>query len=333
MVQKELEQFKQIIESDFITEKINQKELTISQWLHRIIFFLIYCKDFKKIKSLLDKKSFTKDYYSFLVSYFKQHIKENVTVNEVLYEKFKTNGYFFHITKTNNVASILNEGIITLNKKTNQNLYIKCNEINACWEKIRARNKINNHSKLISIPLHHELYETRFNSSYLTLFLENTLDEYGYASELFYHFFDTLLMHVDQYITPEEFIKQCQNPKKELIRLLKNKLEISDNEINFLFTFFDICYEGNIITNRKNIGKSIIMIPQEKISPEYINGENYFHLLQQKDSFYRNLKVCNDIEYHKSIDNQDLIAISIEEDQDKVKLKVRKSIENKQKKK
>lgn len=231
---------------------------------------------------------------------------------------FFQKGYLYHVTNTRNVDSILEQGLITLNKKFDQNLFIQVEEVNQCWKAIAKRNKIyKGYNTLIEIPGYKEVMNTRFESVYLSNDLTSALGLYGDESEIYKDFLQKLIntfdLSKDIYL-PQEALQQVITSKAH------NLYKIEVKEWDCIIQFFNSLYESFEEENRQ----SIILVPIQNINNQYMYSSQYDNLRKEPYDFSFRYTMCSDIEYRKNISKEGLIAIDILEDTSKkVKLKVR----------
>ncbi len=53
--------------------------------------------------------------------------------DDLMFTNFIENGYLYHVTQTENLDSILEKGLVSLNKRFNENLYEECIKVNKCF--------------------------------------------------------------------------------------------------------------------------------------------------------------------------------------------------------
>ncbi len=305
MNQQELEPFKEILESSLVTDIFNHvKKEERLPLLSNMITFLTVTKQYNRLEEYLERKN----------SSISQYFFDQNSFHKAYFE----NGYLYHITGNKNVESILESGILTLNKKYNQNMFIDCKKVNRCWNTIMKRNEKPVKS-LIVIPNYGYLYKKRFNSVYLTTNLSWCWKYYGKGSELFYRYVTKLgkILGVE-----------TNQPKEELQTIitdsLKEQYDISEKEVHILIEFYNKYYDSTYL-NKKVEDKAVIMVPFENAKRKNKTSfYNYKHIVKDSTSFEKYFFKISDIEHKGSIDKEGLVAITIDSfDENKAKLKVR----------
>lgn len=308
MNQQELEQFRKVLESTLVTDKINDgKKEEILPLLSNIITFLTVTKRYNELENHL--------------------AKHNSSLNQYFFDKYSfrkaylNNGYLYHITGYKNVESVLENGILTLNQKYNQNMFIDCRKVNRCWHEIIKRNDKRTQSKaLIVIPGYSKLYKQRFNSVYLTTNLSFCWQYYGKGSELYQHYIRKLGRYLG--------VETDKLKKEELQEVFRKKLQenynIFEDEIAILMEFYDTYYDLTYL-NKEIEDKAIIMIPYQNAKSKNKSFiYNYKRTIKNPVFFEKNIFKMTDIEHKGSIKKEGLIAVTMESfDKNKVKLKVR----------
>ncbi len=312
MNNQEFEKFKMTLEAEEIQGFSTAIACTLSSWLQ----FLTLTKRFDDF-SKFSKASV--DVFQFLRQEC-EYKTERAKINQKLHAQFLKEGYLFHITKAKNTNLILENGILTLHDRFNQDMYKDCYELYCCWGIIVSKNK-NMELRLIEIPQKIDLYNERFNSIYFTLNVSDALGVYGNGSELFDLFLDKLLENLS---IPYDFKYRSQEEiRNEILRNLNIYSNISDKEKQIILDFYDRYYEE--ITDNYVKDKSIILVPKRKIIDENISDVRYQMLIKEPTKFDINYFNCKDIEYKGTISNEGLIAVTpIYEDTNKVKLKVQR---------
>lgn len=320
MTQKELEQFREVIESDLVTERLNEVgRENRREFIASLINFLVLTKDYKNIECYI---------YDFLL-YEITTLPTDYLIEEkgltqkeadaLMYNNFMNDGYLYHVTKLDHLDSILEHGLVSLNKRFNEDLYDECIKVNTCFSNLLKRNN-RIQTNLIKIPMHKNLYKTRFESIYLSTNLAAILSLYG-SSELFFDFLDRwrsrLNIQMESMDLPKEELRQ------QLIEGMK-MYQYDAWELDTLLQFYDKHYE-QASTKDKLEEKAIIMVSNENIqdNAKYTSC-NYNELIQNKEYFRSHYQYCNDIEHPWDIEPKNLMAITIDSmDKNKVKLKVR----------
>lgn len=325
MTEQELKKFKQIVESDLVTEKINEVEKhERASVIASLLNYLMFTKDYENIEYYLSSFLFN-DYNEVCVlpTNFLNR-KQNLTelqAAELMYNSFMKEGYLYHVTKTSNLDSILENGIVTLNKRFNENLYEECIKINKSFNRLLERNnKIQ--MDLIKIPLHKNLYENRFNSIYLSTNLQSALNIYGTGMEIFLDFVNRWRARVG--VCSRDINLPKEELRQRLIEGMKH-YQYEVQELELLLNFYDKHYEP-IKPENKFDEKAIIMIPNKNIEETTTSascGRRYDNLVRDKENFMDNYLSCVDLECSCEIASDDLIGITIGEDNS---LKVHKKI-------
>lgn len=320
MDKQELEQFKQVVESDLVTERLNEvgKE-NRREFIAALIHFLVLTKDYKNTECYIYDFLFYEN-STLPVGYLTE--EKGLTQKEAeafMYDNFINDGYLYHVTKSDHLDSILEKGLVSLNKRFNEDLYDECIKVNTCFNNLLKRNN-RIQTNLIKIPMHKDLYKTRFESIYLSANLDAILVLYGSSSELFYDF-------LDRWISRLSVKKESMDlPKEELRQQMIEGMQMyqyDDWELDTLLHFYDKHYE-QIRTTDKLEEKAIIMVSNENIQDNAKHTLcNYNELIQNKEYFSSHFNSCYDIECPCDIKPENLIAITMDSvDKSKVKLKV-----------
>ncbi len=242
--------------------------------------------------------------------------------NDLLFTNFIKNGYLYRVTQTENLDSILEKGLVSLNKRFNENLYEECIKVNKCFNTLLKRNH-RIQTDLIKIPQYRNLYKVRFEATYLSTNLESALNLYGSSMELFFDFLDRWCFQIG-------VIKSDRSlPKEELRQRIIEGMrcyQYYDQELELLLNFYDKHYEQTKPDNKLD-EKAIIIVPNKNIKDRRTDSYSfgYNKLINDKVNFRYNYSRCVDIECLSTFAPEDLIAITINSlDKNKVKLKVHK---------
>lgn len=315
MLTEKTEQIEQLLTTILLdnVSDLAKQEIKVTTAIQCLNFF----DDFNDIYALISSNIIYPHIEIF--NYYRK--KYDISVNEVnriLYEKFFHQGYLYHITKPENIESILDKGILSLNRKYDQNVYKDCVEINRIFRKIsKGKNTIN--TFLIDIPQYSRLYSKRFYSTYMTTNLIDSLRYYGRRSELIENFVYNFLRELDLYETVDK-----ETLKEYIIEALHNNFGLDNPEDSKLLSFYEKYYEppkkGYNLLEPEN--KAIIMLPGHKIQKSKMNDSLYRKLISNKTDFWKNYLKCIDLEYHGNISKEGLIAIEIDRLQQNPKIKV-----------
>lgn len=312
---EQIEQIEQLLTTILLdnVSDLAKQEIKLTTAIQCLNFF----DDFNDIYALLSSNIIYPHIEIFKYYAKKYDIFGNET-NRILYEKFFHQGYLYHITKPENIESILDKGILSLNRKYDQNVYRDCVEINRIWREFsKGKNTIN--TFLIDIPQYSRLYSKRFYSTYMTTNLIDSLKYYGRRSELIETFVNNFFKELDLY---ETFDKETL--KEYIIEALYNNFGLDHPEDSQFVSFYEKYYEppkkGYNVLQTEN--KAIIMLPRHKIQKNKVNGGLYKKLVSNKTDFWKNYLNCIDLEYHGNISKEGLIAIEIERLQKNPKIKV-----------
>lgn len=316
MTQKELEQFKQIVESDLISHKLNEVEKEDKSIVIAALFdYLLLTKDYENIELYLNTIEISSPRINklllpreFLVKKNKMSDKE---ANAYMYNHFIHDGYLYHVTKSNHLDSILENGLVSLNKRFNEKLYEECIKVNKTFNTILKRTDGYAYD-LIKIPNYEKLYQERFNSVYLSTNLSHALTVYGGPTEILDCFLNRLFHCL--------LIGRCcmDLPKEELkdkIITGMKRFKYQEQELQTLIDFYDKLYEP-MEDNEKLENKSILLVANNNITDNtenYLFDHEYNKLIQYPEKFSFYYKHCIDIECTHDIKPKDLIAITIEE--------------------
>lgn len=316
MNQSEFEQFKEVIESNFVRNKLYAvDQLEKHDFLAALLNYLVLTKDYNGLEKYLQNgiiDAFGK--ISFLPTNFLMEVKglNNQEANDFMYTNFMQDGYLYHVTKTSYLDSIFQQGLVSLNKKFNEDMYKKCLRVNRSFRSFIKRNNIKSRDDLIDIPDYDRLYKGRFKSIYLSTNLAHSLDLYGNASEIFDRFLDKILS-VIKLEEKSKYLSKTQLRDKIINQM--HHLSYQDNELQTLLDFYDQCYEFVDQSIMKN--KTIIMVPNDNIQDTTKNRmiyHTYNRLIKDKVNFVYHYQKCYDIECPHDIAPENLIAITIEED-------------------
>ncbi len=312
---EEYYKFKQILESDIVAKKINEVEKENRPTvIASLLNYLSLVKDYENIQCYIN---------DFLVDDHKEvHLlpidfleeKKGLSPNEIdnlLYTTLMNDGYLYHVTKSENLDSILEQGLVSLNKRFNENVYEECIKVNETFKTIlKKNNKIL--MDLINIPGHRDLYKTRFKSVYLGTNLAAILNTYGSNMELFLTFLYRLgnLCCLNQ----EDWHLSREKIREKLIKGMQ-RYQYDQKELDIILSFYDKHYEQIRLDNKLD-EKAIIIVPNKNIQDKSRHSMlcSYNNLKKDKINFRYNYQYCNDIEYPYDIKPDDLIAITIEKD-------------------
>lgn len=313
MVIKEFyEKLKQCLENGLFTESllssgdINSDSRRL--FLVKSLYFLISTRDFDNFEKFLNS------YYSDMFPYKYLKEKNNLSdeaVKNIIYDNFIRNGFLFHVTPSNNVDEILNNGLQTLNDKYKCDLYKKSLEVNETYSKIRTRNsKLNKLFKmpnLINIPGTEEYHEDRFTTVYLSSNLAYILKTYGESGELFNFFIRDLLWNFNNFDGVDALTKD--ELKNKIVQIIKNSnAQIYDEEITQILDYIETIYEYK----KTELGtKSILLVPTSSITSNF----TYFDPLYKKNSLNLDVETILDfsngeIGSAESIRPSNIIAIT-----------------------
>lgn len=126
------EKFKMILEAEEIYGFSGEIAKMLSSWLQ----FLTLTKKFDDLTKF---KAKNENVFQFLMKEYEYKV-ERTKINQNLHTQFLNDGYLFHITKEKNSNLILENGILTLNNRINQDIYKDCYELNRCWSNIVSKN-------------------------------------------------------------------------------------------------------------------------------------------------------------------------------------------------
>ena len=322
---EEYKKFKSILEKQTINTRRMASKIIDTVFLSNLIVFLNLTKEYDRIEKIIEQNHINSTSFSDLYNDFRKvyGLCRN-EIDAMLFENFNKFGYVYHITKTEHVDSILKNGILTLNKRFNQDVYTDCCEMNQYWRNIARKNEKIIKKRLIEIPDKSRLYKKRFNSIYLTTNIREGLTHYGDGMEFFSSFLDNLLMGLFDTFSYELKISSQETIKNQIIVQLKNKLNVEENEMNRLLDFFDKYYEPML---SGKIGESsIILVPKQNLINKNVQSDEYQYILKDSYHFYDYFINCNDMEYQGNISNEGLIAITMEKNESpKFKVKVKQS--------
>lgn len=331
MTKEEFEHFKQVVESNLVTEMLNKlsentesviSEIKKKEFITALLNYLILTKDYKNADYYLNDfiiNSFDK--IDFLpITYLREEKKLNAfEIDQFLFKNFIKSGYLYHVTKREYLDSILDKGLLSLNTRFNKKIYADCIDMNRCWKVIAFRNKLDTRD-LILIPDMDRLYPERFDSVYLTTNLYVSLEEsYTVGNEFFRNFMNSLTLRLS--------IGRDYRTKEELENFLLFKLDtldIQDHEKKIVLNFCSKYYEREKVASYIQ-DSIIIMTPNQEIFDfnKLKHSYNYDRLVASAIDFTLNFQNCVDIECNHDIKPEGLIAITVEEDNS---LKVHKKI-------
>lgn len=313
MTFQEYNQFKLILESEEIEQKYNSYSYNRGKviFLSALINFLLITKEYNQIEKFLDEwdiKLPTKD--DILPFTYLQNSKmlSKRETEKMISIQIKKNCYFYHITKPENIKSILNQGILTLNNILGNNIYKDSMLVNKTWENIYKKNvgKLSN-KELIRIPFHNNLYKSRYHSVYLTTDLYEGFKWYGQGSEMFLRFVRNLCRNLD--IEKQNIFYEKEDLRFIIEEQMRTLINITEEEKNEILNFFDQYYE-KILNEEEQKEKSFVLVP-------YVNPTN--NTVKKSVKLYgaNQFLRMNDIEIYGNISNQGLIALTIREDENK----------------
>ena len=298
------------------------------------INFLVSTKKYNDLGNYL--KSDNSNFLPF--AYLKD--KYNMNNEEVfafIYDNFIRNGYLYHVTKSTNVDSILESGILSLNDKFNTNLYVESLKVNECFENFIKRNydamplRSNLNEPLIKVPNCREklgINNSRFSSIYVTLNISNALSLYGDNGELMELFVVDLLKRFCKFHTNSEFKRLNKDKiRSEIVSAFQDKkYDIEDKELDTILSFYDKYYD-----DRKGT-ESLIMIPINNVLDYDIEGKVFTSSIMKvlegrvtdPEVSLDFMNYClgrNDIEINSQIKKEGLIAISYDKRKSKFLVK------------
>lgn len=190
-------------------------------------------------------------------------------VDALIYDNYIKNGFLFHTSPSYNDSQIMNEGLLSLNDRTNIDLYQKCQNINQIYDSIKKRNSgAFTLSSLITVPGEVDLCEERFTSVYLSSNLEYILNTYGYKGEFADYFVRNVFWAFNSKVRYQDMSKE--ELYKEILGVLESDdLKIKDEEIDEILGFFNLIYREK--SKEENNGQSIVLVPTRKIvsSPKF----------------------------------------------------------------
>lgn len=148
---------------------LEEQTINTSRIMHKVedivffsnlIVFLNLTKEFDEIEKNKDSKFINSRSLASLYNDFRKIYGFcGDKIDTKLFCNFNNFGYVYHITKTEHVDSILRNGILTLNKWFNQDVYADCCELNRCWRNITRKNEQIKGKRLIEIPNKSRLYK------------------------------------------------------------------------------------------------------------------------------------------------------------------------------
>ncbi len=174
-------------------------------------------------------------------------------------ENYLKNGFFYHGTALQNQESILNNGLLTLNDKYGNSYYDDCIQVSEAYNSINRLGKTNGNWSLFSHNT--AISERRFNSVYLTPYVESALNYAKNANEYMRFFTQGLL----NWLGFEGDVRSLNYENKEQIRtLIEQRMMDVDclhmKEASIILNFFDKYYD--IPANREE-GKVLVLIPND----------------------------------------------------------------------
>lgn len=306
MKSSEIQQLKEVIESNSISNLLSSHVVCKEKTLTYILNFLTFTKEYSALSNL--KKEWEPEELLPIYAIAEQECCNVLDATAICYKRFLKDGYFYHVTSTENLDSILEKGIVSLNRRFQGNLYTDCLEINRCWKEIIRKQESTSLEDLIYIPNFDTLYQERFDSIYFGANLNELLTCYGHNSELVHNFVEKLLERCFCYVPLSRFTKQ--ELREFLIENLNYNFDIEDNEMDCLMRFYDQYYKEENATRYGLENKTILMIPQNKVQD--CTDESYISLMQNPDDFITNYLTSYDIEYKGDLSPKGLVAISID---------------------
>ena len=319
------ERLKESIESDTFKTELQDRSIHSYKYGHifleKVLYFLISTRDFDNL------------------SYFIRHIKNETfpyhylrekkglseeEIEKEIYSNFIRNGYVFHTTRDSNVDQILSNGLLTLNDKYKCDVYQKCLELDKIYQNLRERNKNNpNHifasPSLINIPGGHGFEEKRFSTIYLSSNLKYCLETYGDVGEFSGNLVEDIFAAFTTYYEYKEDNLDIKI-NKILDAIVKNNIDITDEELFFILEFIKTFSEGK---KSKDKEKAILMIPTSCINftskgMKMLYTENKLNLKTEIITDFNE----GEIENKGSIKKEDIIALTPTPDNTyKVKIK------------
>lgn len=299
----EFKRFKEIMESNLVRKKLlTYEESYKNQLLASLINFLLLTKDYDCAEEYLQKiNTFTE--VPLLPTWFLTEIKKlnNKEANDLMYHFFMNDGYLYHVTKKSHLDDVFQHGLVSLNKKFNENMYKQCLRINRSFRDIH----------LIDIPGYNQLYKKRFHSIYLSTNLAHALSVYGCSSEIFTLFLDNLLyiLNIDE---SYKYLSKLELRNKIVSQL--TQLSTEEKVLSNLINFYDQFYEP--IDKNRIYNKMIVMVPRNHIRDTTCNdmiSHTYNRLKKDKINFVYHYRNCCDIQSPYSIAPKTLIGITIDE--------------------
>lgn len=300
-----IRQIESFIHSDFVQDKF-KKKIGKDAFLDDICTFISLSdtlSDFKEYYTLEGKEDFS--IYNYYAYAKKLGLKET---DAKFKDHFLKEGYFFHVTPTSNLESILENGLVCLNDTLGDDMYEDILEVNKCWHEVARVNAWNvSNDTLIHIPNYDSFYKERLHSVYFGLNITELIQLYGSNSELTDDFVNNLLSACDRHVLLSRYSKDTV--REIVVEAVENSdFTVSDRARNCLLSFFDKYYKEG--ANGVYKQKSIIMIPTSSVKGAIS--------IEDSLNFYKLYKSnWNDIEYTSNISNEGLLGLTIDEDHEK----------------
>ena len=323
MSQNEFQQFMQVLESDYVSDTLKNPALYKGKVLASIVNFLTFTKAYNSCFSYI-QNGWQQAEELLPIYYIAEQEKCDLSDSALAcYKRFVQDGYFYHVTSTENLDSIFENGIISLNRQFHGTLYADCLKVNRCWKEVVKRQHDSSVLEdLIHIPNFDTLYPERFDSIYFGANLNELLECYGYNSELVNSFAENILDCCFCYVPLNRFSKK---ELREYIKMqLKDHFDIEDNEMACLIQFYNKYYEEKNAARYGLENKTILMIPQDKVKD--CTDPSYISLMKNPDDFINNYLSSHNIEYQGALSPEGLIAVSVDEN---LKVKVKKKNKDK----
>lgn len=312
MSEEEYKKFKEFLESDFVYNYLRKTEqYNKDRCLAGIINFLLFTKEY----SFDALKNYLSGPYELVPHHYLSQKNWNMSygeVNHLLCLNFKTSGYLYHVTNTKYLDSILENGLLSLNKWFQKDVYMDCKNLNTCWDEIKKEKGLLEQEKLVTIPYCNSLYPERFTSVYVSVNLATALRTYTSGNELFnsilYNLIEQFQIKEVSFSNKYEFLHQL------CVQMKRWKLKESQKRV--VFDFCNFYYQSMDVSNNDNSSRAFVMVPNQRImdSQRVNDSLSYQFLLQNEDSFDIGCVGCTDIECNTDISSEGLIGVVTKQD-------------------